>query len=67
MVKQPSMLSLDGSTFGALRIVPGTIGAALPDPVVVCPAPVDVDAGVPDAGTPDGGSPVDASPPDAMM
>jgi len=38
MVKQPIMTSLDGSTFGATRIEPGTRGDAnLPEPVKACP------------------------------
>lgn len=56
---------LDGSTFGAQRITPGTIGDALPPPIGECDAnPGEVDAGVPDAAPPDA-SPPDASPPDA--
>lgn len=30
-------LSLDGSTFAAIRIPPGTVGSALPTPVDACP------------------------------
>jgi hypothetical protein len=63
MVKQPSQLPLDGSTFGAIRVAPGTVGPDLPAPVVECPPLVTTDAGVPDGG----GSPADAgSLPDAM-
>lgn len=52
--------SLNGSTIGAIRIEPGTLGDALPDPVRACPSTGEVDAGVPDA------TPADAAPePDA--
>lgn len=39
MVMSPVPASLSGSTFGAIRIEPGTIGDdALPEPLVACPA-----------------------------
>lgn len=56
-VKSPIQLSLDGSTFGAIRIEPGTTGDDLPELLGECPATSDADAGVPDAGSPDAGSP----------
>lgn len=56
--------SLAGSTFGAIRIEPGTLGANLPDPVPACPSGEAPDAGVPDAGAPDAALP-DAAPTDA--
>jgi hypothetical protein len=58
-------LPLAGSTFGATRIEPGTIGAALPamPPIWKCPEGGTVDAGV-DGGTVDAG-PIDAGPIDA--
>jgi hypothetical protein len=39
MVTSPSMVPLTGSTFGTVRIAPGTVGSALPPPVSTCPAP----------------------------
>lgn len=57
--------SLDGSTMGAIRIEPGTLGMDLPAPVRACPGSGgDVDAGVPDAGPIDA-APADAAPADA--
>jgi len=41
-------LTLDGSTFAAQRITPGTVGSALPDPVFKCPDGA-TDGGMPDA------------------
>jgi len=38
MVLMPIMLDLAGSTWGAIRIAPGTVGAALPAPDFTCPA-----------------------------
>jgi hypothetical protein len=32
-----AIVDLSGSTFGIIRVAPGTIGAALPPPVVACP------------------------------
>lgn len=50
----PTGTAIDGSTFGAIRITPGTVGNAnLPEPVAACP----VDE-IPDAGV---DAPVDAS------
>jgi hypothetical protein len=62
--------SLNGSTVGAIRIEPGTLGEDLPPPVRECPAVDEVDAGVPDAGiiadaAPDDAAPDDAAPDDA--
>lgn len=38
MVTAPVMAPLDGSTFGAVRVEPGTVGDAnLPTPVIECP------------------------------
>ena len=37
MVTEPSELALDGTTFAAIRITPGTIGGDLPTAVVACP------------------------------
>jgi hypothetical protein len=59
---------LNGSTFGAQRITPGTVGDALPPPAGSCnDEPMEADAGVPDAmpdaGEPDAGP--DAGEPDA--
>jgi hypothetical protein len=56
--------SLDGSTMGAIRIEPGTLGLDLPAPLRACPGSGDVDAGVPDAGPADA-APADAAPADA--
>lgn len=54
MLTSPLMISLDNSTFGAIRIAPGTIGDDLPEPVSVCPPDTTMpDAGVPDAGVTD--------------
>lgn len=65
MLQEPIPLSLEGSTFAAQRIEPGTTGAALPDPLAACPAQTpDGDAGVPDAGPADAGA-GDAGPEDA--
>lgn len=65
MVNSPFTLSLDGSTFAAIRVAPGTTGMDLPELVGECPASIDdPDAGVPDAGPADAG-PADASPADA--
>lgn len=36
-VMMPTMFDLDGSTFAAQRIAPGTVGAALPPPIAACP------------------------------
>jgi hypothetical protein len=33
----PNLESGDGTTFGIIRIAPGTVGAALPDPFIACP------------------------------
>jgi len=38
MVLMPIALDLAGSTWGAIRIAPGTIGSALPAPDATCPA-----------------------------
>jgi len=38
MVLMPIALDLAGSTWGAIRIAPGTTGAALPAPDATCPA-----------------------------
>jgi hypothetical protein len=60
-VVAPTMISVDGSNFGAIRITPGTIGdAALPQPVSRCPASMPADAGPGDAGPADA-APIDAS------
>jgi hypothetical protein len=48
--------SINGSTFGAIRIEPGTLGDDLPDPLLQCPVPEEPDAGVPDAGMADAGA-----------
>jgi len=49
-------LSLDGSTFGAKRIEPGTLGEDLPTRIFKCPSLMPMpDAGMPDAATPDAG------------
>jgi hypothetical protein len=56
-------LVLDGSTFAAIRIEPGTAAADLPAPVSICPEVNPADAGVPDA-MPD--AMPDAGDPDAM-
>jgi hypothetical protein len=45
MVVAPTSASLVGSTFGAIRIAPGTVGDDLPDPQPACAA-----CGEPDAG-----------------
>jgi hypothetical protein len=69
-VTQPLNLSLDGSTFAAIRVAPGTVGDDLPAPVYECPEldpDPEPDAGVPDAAVPDA-SPdagLDAGPGDA--
>jgi hypothetical protein len=54
-VKSPIQLSLDDSTFGAIRITPGTTGDDLPEMLGECPTSSDADAGVPDAGPADAG------------
>lgn len=60
-------IPIDGSTFGAQRIVAGTLGDALPNPVFECPEALpEFDAGVPDAGMSDAGVP-DADPADADL
>ena len=41
--------SLEGTTMGAIRIEPGTLGTDLPDPVPACPSGESPDAGVPAA------------------
>lgn len=47
---------IDNSTFGAVRITPGTLGDDLPTPVPACPSDQpEFDAGVPDAGLADAG------------
>lgn len=47
----PTGTVIDGSTFGAVRIAPGTRGNDnLPEPVGECPSEVPPDAGVGDAG-----------------
>ncbi|RMH43502.1 MAG: hypothetical protein D6689_05005 [Deltaproteobacteria bacterium] len=63
-VVRPTRINLDGSTFAAIRIEPGTTGDALPAPVAGCPSDMPPDAGAPDAGAPDAGAP-DAGAPDA--
>lgn len=55
-LKEPLQIPLDGSTFAAQRIEPGTVGDALPEPLAECPAEDEPDAGMPDAGTPDAGA-----------
>jgi hypothetical protein len=45
MVMLPIQATLEGSTFGAVRVDPGTEGADLPDPQPACPACGDPDAG----------------------
>jgi hypothetical protein len=63
-VTQPAMLPIDGSTFGAIRIVPGTIGDDnLPAVTITCPAGPSGDAGV--DGGPDDAGVGDAPPADA--
>lgn len=42
----------ESTTFGAIRVAPGTRGAALPESLLRCPAD-SPDAGVPDAAVPD--------------
>jgi hypothetical protein len=48
MVQSPIPLDLAGTTWGAIRVPPGTVGNALPRPVFVCPSAGDggVDGGV---------------------
>ena len=58
-VTKPTIIDLEGSTIGGIRIEEGTYGDDLPDPIAACPEETPPDAGVPDAGAPD------ASPPDA--
>jgi hypothetical protein len=37
MVMQPTPANLEGSTFGAVRVDPGTLGDELPEPLPACP------------------------------
>ena len=60
-------IPVNGSTFGAVRIAPGTLGDSLPAPVFECPSDeTDPDAGVADAGVPDAAA-QDAAPLDAAL
>ena len=46
MVYEPIPTTLEGSTFGAIRVEPGTVGDAnLPEPLKACPSSDPVDAG----------------------
>lgn len=76
MLTSPLSLSLDGSTFGAVRVPDGAIGDQLPDPVSACGPEFTPDAGVPDAHISDAMTPdaqisdamtPDAPPADAMI
>jgi hypothetical protein len=49
-VISPIPLDLTGSTYVGVRVDPGTVGTALPPPVIACPPPPMPDGGLPDAG-----------------
>jgi len=51
-VTRPTLIDVEGSTMGSVRIAEDTYGEDLPDPVAACPSE-DLDAGVEDAGTAD--------------
>jgi hypothetical protein len=64
-VFSPILFDLQGSTFAAKRVAPGTIGAALPEFEVECREVIMIDAGVPDGGGNADGGVVDAGSADA--